>query len=460
MAHAYPVQKFLLRSSMSASMNSFAAATAAKTQTVSRHYTLQCKICGMEVDDDGLQLDCPGQHAPALLQTNYAESRLVPLDTEPGIYRYRNWLPVRTSLTGSGRTLTYRSESLSHVTGISELWVAFHGYWPDRGAMLDTGTFKDLEAYSVLARLPQEATAVLVVASAGNTAAAFARACSLNGVRCVIIIPEAGLSKMRFAEPLERTVRLVALSSPADYADAIALSERVAGLPGFVREGGALNVARRAGLGTALLNAVETIGRLPDYYFQAVGSGAGAIGVHEAAKRIANSGAYGTRLPYQILSQNLPFIPIYLAWKAGRRDWPPIDCDDARRYISRIMAGVLSNRRPPYSIAGGVFDTLTESNGDMMAADNAEARAAAALFEQGEGIDIDPAGAVALATLLKASRDGQIEPDATVLLNITGGGNRQREIAGSLHQARPDLTVVPAEAQSESVLSRIADLFS
>jgi hypothetical protein len=72
----------------------------------------------------------------------------------------------------------------------------------------------------------------------------------------------------------------------------------------------------------------------------------------------------------------------------------------------------------------------------------------------------DAVVAVALATLLKASRDGQIEPDATVLLNITGGGNRQREIAGSLHQARPDLTVCPAEAQSESVLSRIADLFS
>jgi len=325
--------------------------------------------------------------------------------------------------------------------------------------MLGTGTFKDLEAYSVLARLPRDATAVLVVASAGNTAAAFAHACSLNRARCVIVIPEAGLPKMRFAEPLGSTVRLVALSSPADYADAIALSERVAGLPGFVREGGVLNVARRDGLGTVLLNAVETIGRLPDYYFQAVGSGAGAIGVHEAAQRVVSSGANGTRPPRQILSQNLPFVPMYMAWKAGRRDWPPIDCDDARRHISQIVAGVLSNRRPPYSIAGGVFDTLTESNGDMMAADNAEVRAALELFEQSEGVDIDPPGAVALATLLKASRDGQIEPDATVLLNVTGGGNRQREIVGTLRQAKPDLTVCISEAQGEPVLGKIAELF-
>jgi hypothetical protein len=44
------------------------------------------------------------------------------------------------------------------------------------------------------------------------------------------------------------------------------------------------NVARRTGLGVVMLAARERLGRLPDYYFQAVGSAAGVLG---STKRVA-----------------------------------------------------------------------------------------------------------------------------------------------------------------------------
>src|SRR5262249_54276517 len=156
------------------------------------------------------------------------DRRFEPLESEAGIYRYAKWLPSCRTLAGSTRTLTYRSERLISMVGLPNLWIAFHGHHPERDLPSGTCTFKDLEAYSVLARLDESAEGVLVVASAGNTAAAFARCGSLNGIRCLVIVPEAGLARMEFTEPLSPAVKIVAIESPADYAEAIAFAQNVA----------------------------------------------------------------------------------------------------------------------------------------------------------------------------------------------------------------------------------------
>jgi cysteate synthase len=297
------------------------------------------------------------------------------------------------------------------------------------------------------------------VASAGNTAAAFARACSLNAQPCVIVVPESALPAIRFAGRLSKEVRIIALADPADYADAIELSNRLGSLPNFRREGGVFNVARRDALGTVLLNAAETMGRLPDYYFQAVGSGSGAIAVHEAAQRLIADGRFGQTFPRQILSQNLPFVPMVSLWKARTRNWPALDGTGARHDVSQMFAAVLSNRKPPYGITGGVFDVLRATNGDMMAVDNDEALAAANLFEALEGIDIEPASAVAVASLLKAGSDGRLDRSAVVLLNITGGGRKKQEQVKRPPEVQPDLMIHPSEMHSEALLERVSRMF-
>jgi cysteate synthase len=299
----------------------------------------------------------------------------------------------------------------------------------------------------------------MVVASAGNTAAAFASACSRNQVPCLIILPEAGLPNLQFDERLDPCVKIVSLVGFTDYADAITLANRVSQLNGFFAEGGVANVARRAGLGTTLLSALEAMGRLPDYYFQAVGSGAGGIGVHEAARLLIRDGRFGDKFPRLMLSQNLPFVPLYNSWTSGRRDLVTIDADDGRRQIQQIAAHVLSNRQPPYSIRGGVFDVLTESGGQMLAADNLETLPRLKLFEELEGIDIDPATAVAFATLLKAARSGLLHHDATVLLNVTGGGRIRRQTERKLIPARPALQLDQGEILLDETPQKVASLF-
>ncbi|HXU36604.1 MAG TPA: cysteate synthase [Blastocatellia bacterium] len=427
--------------------------------STARHYRLKCQDCEASLVDNGLILECPNEHSPALLISDYNGAGLTFDSEAEGLYRYRRWLPIVRELKGAGRTVTYRSERLSRITELPHLWIAFNGYWPERGAALETATFKELEAYSVLARLTREQPGILVVASAGNTAAAFASACSKNKIACLIIIPESGLHRLQYPGPLDPRVKIVSLTGFTDYYDAITLAERVSRQDGFIAEGGVKNVGRRDGLATTMLNAVERIERIPEYYFQAVGSGSGAIAVHEAAKRLIRDGRYGRSLPRLMLSQNLPFAPMYFSWKSGRRDLINIGADESKKQIQQIAAQVLSNRKPPYSIRGGVFDALKESQGDMLVADNREALAAKQLFEEAEGIDLDPASGVTFATLLKASRSGQIKHEATVLLHITGGGWRRSQLDRKLIPLRADLQVAENEISSERTLEKITQLF-
>src|SRR6185312_7203138 len=330
-----------------------------------RQYKLKCQVCHTEFDDDGFMLECRAEHESTFLVTEYTNKQFECNRHAEGIYRYRNWLPILRTLPGASGTVTYQSKRLSRIIGLPHLWIAYNGYWPEKGATFGTTTFKELEAYTVLSRIPEERDGVLVVASAGNTAAAFAHICSQSKFPCLIIIPASGLRRLQFREPLDPCVKVVSLVGFVDYYDAITLASHISKLDGFFPEGGAKNVARRDGLGTALLNAVETIGQLPDYYFQAIGSGAGGIAVHEAAKRLVNDGRFGQRCPRLMLSQNLPFAPMYFSWKAKQRGLINFDRDEGKKQIQQIAAHVLSNQQPPYSVRGGVFDVLNESQGDM-----------------------------------------------------------------------------------------------
>jgi cysteate synthase len=399
-----------------------------------RHYTLACSYCGQRYDDDGLILDCSADHKPALLRTQYADSGFHPVDRE-GLFRYQGWLPVKGAQQDAGRTIAYRSSGLAGALRLPNLWIAFNGFWPERDAMLETATFKDLEACTVLGRLP-ESGVILTVASSGNTGAAFAWACSCREIPCLIIIPEKGLRRFRFREALNPCVNLVVIDD-GDYPDAIELAAAVSRMPSFLPEGGVKNVGRRDGLATVLLSAFEEMQQLPSYYFQAVGSGTGAIAAFEAAKRVRNA-MRDMALPRLMLCQNLPFTPIFDAWRM-ELGAPQKSTDDFRDAIKQVYADELTNWMPPYAIRGGVYDSLTESHGDVLVTSNAAAQRAADMFLELEGIDIEPAAGVAVACLQDAVSQGRVEREAVILLNITGGGRGRLAMEYPLVPAKPIL---------------------
>ncbi|MFT5750384.1 MAG: cysteate synthase [Ancylomarina sp.] len=394
-------------------------------------YKLESVKSGKRFDDEGWTLDAPGESDPSLIRAIYEKKQLEVKDKSLGIYKFADWLPIHKTLEGSSAPATYKSEGLAKYLGLNNLYITFSGYWPEKGANFRTCSFKETEAYAVSGRL-NLTDQVLVVASAGNTARAFARVCSDNNIPLLLTIPEDNLSALWFDEPIKDNVRLIATKSGSDYFDAIHLSNIACALDGFIAEGGAKNVARRDGMGTTVLSAVSEIGQIPDYYFQAVGSGTGAIAAWEANMRFIEDGRYGDNKMKLMVSQNAPFLPIYNAWKADSRAMLPLEDELARKQVEEIDAKVLSNRKPPYPIAGGLFDAMKDAGGDVLVATNEEAIEAGRLFLETEGNDIHPAAAVAVATLIKEAKAGNLDKDACIMLNITGGGEerikREKEV--------------------------------
>lgn len=421
-------------------------------------YTLQCIATGREFDDAGWILDDPECKTPSLVRANYANKQLNLKSDDYGFYKFCDWLPVKRILKGSSAPITYKSEALARHLGLSNLWITLNGYAPRHGVKMTTCSFKETEAYSVCARMDEREERVLVVASAGNTARAFARVCSDNNIKLLLAVPADNLDALWFTEPINDCVKVIACEKGGDYFDAINLSNIALKSHKFYAEGGAKNIARRDGMGTTTLSAVTTIGRIPDYYFQAVGSGTGAIAAWEANMRLIEDGRYGTNLMKLIVSQNAPFVPIFDAWRADSREMLAYDVKKARRDAELIDAKVLSNRRPPYTFAGGLYDALKATNGDVVVATNAQARRAGKLFKELEGIDIHPAPAVALASLIKMVESGSVDRDACIMLNITGAGEEAAKKNRELFYLKPVKTFA-LNATIDDVVNYVETLF-
>ena len=335
-------------------------------------YTLKCVATGHEFDDAGWTLEYKSCTEPSLIRTIYAKKQLGVKDDSYGLYKFCDWLPVNRMLKGSAAPVTYRSEGLARHLGLDNLSITLNGYYPERGAAMTTCSFKETEAYSVCGRTDPNEDRILVVASAGNTARAFAKVCSENNIRLLLSVPADNLSAMWFDKPLAPCVKLIACERGGDYFDAIRLGDMLLKSPRFYAEGGAKNVARRD--------------------------------------------------------------------------------------VSIIDAKVLSNRKPPYSLRGGLYDALKATDGDVLTATNAQVRRALRLFEETEGIDIHPAAGVALASLIKQVADGKIARDACIMLNITGAGEKRfREEHEPVH-LEPSC-IFPLDVDADKVVADVEALF-
>lgn len=263
-------------------------------------YKLRNLATGREFEDSGWTLTDPEYNSPTLVRSIYSKKNLEVKDPLLGIYKFSDWLPIERFLENASVTVTYKSEKLAKYLGISNLYISFSGYWPEIGANMTTCSFKETEAYSVCARLPKDGKRVLVVASAGNTARAFAKVCSENNIPLLLVVPYDNRDAMWFCKKLNPCVKLVCTPAGSDYYDAIDLSMKICKSPYFLEEGGAKNVARRDGMGTTVLSAVTEIGKIPDYYFQAIGSGTGTIAAWEANLRLIEDGSYALQNRSQI----------------------------------------------------------------------------------------------------------------------------------------------------------------
>lgn len=421
-------------------------------------YNLLCCATGRRFEDAGWTLADSECTCPSLVRAEYENKQYNPRTDLDGFYRFADWLPVRRTLEGSCAPVTYKSEGLAKELGLENLYITFSGYYPKIGAKMMTCSFKETEAYSVCGRLLEDNKKILVVASAGNTARAFAKVCSDNNIPLLLSIPLDNINALWFDKPLNECVKIIASPKGSDYFDAIALSDIACKSDMFMAEGGAKNVARRDGMGTTLLSAVEFIGRIPDAYFQAIGSGTGTIAAWENNLRLIEDGRYGTHKMKLYPSQNAPFTIMYDSWKIHSRELVPMTPEEAREAASIIDAKVLSNRKPPYSLAGGLYDAMDDAGGNIYKVDNQQLHEWKNKFLALEGIDIHDAAAVAVASLVQAVEEGTVGKRDVIMLNITGGGEELAKSEKEIVYATPHLVLDPAQPE-DTLISQIEKLF-
>jgi cysteate synthase len=409
-------------------------------------YRLICPKCGKTYGKYDMLCPLDG----SLLRTEYSKKQFESCDL-PGIWKFYNWLPVEGVIKkGSSKTRTYKSEKLADKLGLENLFISFNGYWPEKEAYMRTCSFKDLEAYPTMQRVSeQKKERILVVASAGNTARAFAHVSYITGLPLLLVVPENALEKLWI--PAKSTSSICVAVVKGDYYDAISIAAQITDREKFMPEGGARNVARRDGMGTVMLDATLTMKHLPDHYFQAVGSGTGGIAAWEAAMRLKKDGRYGDKLPQLHLAQNFPCAPLIQLHEGFAVD---PKCPEG------MYDTVLFNRKPPYAVGGGVRDALEATGGDLYGITNEEAEEARLLFEELEGIDIMYSAAVATAALIKAVRNTKVSRSELIMLNITGGGVKRALKELATIRLEPDLVVSPEDSEAPAkIIQKAEDKF-
>ena len=399
-------------------------------------YLLKCLETGDLIEDDYTLKYTEN----ALLRAQFNGS----INIQPlrGVWKYLDWIPTSTSNEYVAGTTTYKADALGEALGMSNLWVTFHGYWPEKGAMCPTGSFKDMEAVPTIQRLHDHGCTGLICASAGNTARGFTHFCSLDNMPLIVVVGKDHGHRIwtKKGHPTD-SVKVVVVED-GDYYDAKTVAKGIAKeLTGWQMEGSVHNVARRDGIGSLMLDAAFTIGAMPTHYFQGIGGGPGPIGIHEMAQRLIDAELFEGPVPRQHVSQNVEHHPIHSAWQAGRDHLVPEDFPDED---VEVYSDYLLNKGPAYGQVGAVHDILKASNGQTYVVEREAASAVRELIETTEGIDIMSSSAVAAASLLQALEMGEVDKDDCILLNISGGGTQRLKADINTRTIEPWLRVSKA----------------
>ena len=213
-------------------------------------YQLKCLKTG-DVIDDQYTLHYTNN---ALLRAIYHHP--FELNDGQGVWKYLSWMPTQEVNDYAAGTVTYKAEALGHRLGLSNLWITFHGYWPEKGGLCPTGSFKDMEAVPTIQRLKEHGKNGIICASAGNTARAFTHFCGLSDTPLIVVVgKDHGHRVWVRPENPATSVRLVVVED-GDYYDAKTVAKGIAPLlEGWQMEGSVHNVARRDGIGSLILDA-------------------------------------------------------------------------------------------------------------------------------------------------------------------------------------------------------------
>ncbi len=370
---------------------------------------LSCRECGYQIPL-APEFACPQCFGPLEVAYDFVGVTRESIEAGPrSIWRYRNLLPVPSDVqshpnTEPGLTRLIRADRLAAALGVRTLWVK-----DDTGN--PTHSFKDRVVAVALAAARELGFQVLCCPSTGNLANAVAAAAARAGWDSVVLIP----SSLEQAKVLTTAVyggTLLAVNGNYDGVNRLATE-----LAAEHEDWAFVNVNVRPyyaeGSKTLGYEVAEQLGwRLPEQIVVPVASGSQLTKVDKGFTELGSLGLVEPT-PYRVFgAQATGCSPVAKAFEEGHDVVQPVRPDT----IARSLA-IGNPADGPY-----VLDTVRRTGGAVGHVSDEEVVEGIRLLARTEGVFAETAGGVTVATAKKLIGAGRIDPDAEIVLLITGDG--------------------------------------
>ena len=380
-------------------------------------FTYRCTDCGRQYSRDQVRYLCPEcgkTYRPGIPLTGVLE---VVFDYEtirksfdranpdwnlfcPVEAEFHPPLPV-------GNTPLARVDRLGAELGLDSLWVKNDGLNP-------SGSLKDRASFLVAAEARRLGMDLIVAASTGNAASALAAVCASAGLQALIFVPQ-DAPKAKLVQMLLCGATVIPVKGT--YDDAFRLSLEYTDKRGGLNRNTAYHPLTIEGKKTAGLEIWAQLGyRVPDAIFVSVGDGVILGGVHKAFVDLKRAGL-------------IECLPRLIGVQAETSD-------AIHRYV---QTGVYSDAVHPTTRADSISVTcpsnahgarraVLESRGRTITVSDEDILTAQSRLTSRAGIFTEPAGAAALAGLVKLQAGPDALPQgAQVVVLATGHGLKDIE---------------------------------
>ncbi len=420
----------------------------------------RCSVCGRRYAPPEVTYICPddGGNLDVLLDLEAVGRATSPGSIEgsgeASIWRYLPLLPVEdpghdgTPLKAVGWTPLFRSQRLAADLGLHRLWLKDDGRNP-------TASFKDRASAVVVARAQEIGADVIITASTGNAGAALAGMAAAAGRPAVILAPKTA-PPAKVAQLLIFGARVVLVDGT--YDQAFDLSLEAAQAFGWYCRNTGYNPFTAEGKKTAAyeiceqFTAANSVGArhavplphgqwsAPDAVFVSVGDGNIISGLHKGFRDLQELG-WIDRLPRLFGIQSTGSAAIANAFRRGDETIVPVAADTLADSISVDLPRDGLRALRAATRTGGAYLTVTD----------AEILQALAALGRREAIFSEPAAATAYAGLQKARAAGQIGPDDSIVVMLTGSG--LKDVRAAMQAAGEAAVIEPRLDALQKVLA-------
>lgn len=330
------------------------------------------------------------------------------------VWKYRELLPVGEKAQifsmNEGGTPLFRCDRLAKEFGLKHLHIKFDGMNP-------TGSFKDRGMTVGISKAKELGMKTVTCASTGNTSASLAAYAGLAGMKCVVLIPEGKVALGKLAQAMVHGAMVASVKGNFDQAlDVVMKSSEELGL--YVLN--SVNPFRVEGQKTAAYEICDQLGgRSPEYLYIPVGNGGNSAAYWKGFVEYESLGAVSGH-PVIRGIQAEGAAPIARMFQTGSDAIVPVMKPET--VATAIRIGNPANWKKTYR-------AIKESGGHSSTVTDEEILNAQEMMAKLEGIFAEPAGAAALAGLIKDLKDGKIERSSQVVCISTGHGLKDPDIA-------------------------------